>query len=349
VALSATILDVAKLAQVSPSTVTHALNGKRPVSDETKDRILAAIHTLNYIPSHNASHLRKGRSGVIGCYVLDHNDAYTHRIVKGIGNGLTGSDLSMLFVSAAEFDNDFSKAYRFFLGRNIEGLLLCHYLAVLQNPIEEITNSPFPVIALNMRVEGMKSILPDNVSGGMLAADHLYASGMRHPGMICGPQTRLSTIERLEGFRKRISALELPFPESRYIYGTYAYEHGYDAALELIRRDKKIDGIFCANDYLAAGAMNRLTEAGYKIPEDIRILGCDNRDFSAFWPVPISTFELPFEEMGFLGVSELRCAINSKVSHRESRVLQPKLLVRASTSRSAGSREKPEQEARINA
>jgi LacI family transcriptional regulator len=167
----------------------------------------------------------------------------------------------------------------------------------------------------------------------MLAADHLYASGMRRPAMICGYQTRLATIERLEGFRKRLGALEMPFPESRYIYGSYTYKHGYDAALELIRRDKKIDGIFCANDYLAAGAMNRLTEAGYNIPGDIRILGCDNRDFSAFWPVPISTFELPFEEMGFLGVSELRCAINSKVSNTESRVLQPKLLVRASTSR----------------
>jgi LacI family transcriptional regulator len=189
-----------------------------------------------------------------------------------------------------------------------------------------------------MKIEGLRSVLQDNVSGGMLAADHLYASGMRRPAMICGPQTRLSTIDRLEGFRKRIDDLDLPFPASRYIYGSYEYAHGYDAALELIRRDKKIDGIFCANDYLAAGAMNRLTAAGYKIPGDIRILGYDNRDFSAFWPIPISTFELPFEEMGFIGVSELRCAMGSNAPNTEFRVLQPKLLVRASTSRSAGRR-----------
>jgi LacI family transcriptional regulator len=332
-AAAATILDVAKLAQVSPSTVTHALNGKRPVNSETKNRILAAIDALSYVPSHNASRLRTGKTGVIGCFVIDITVPHANRIVKGIESGLAGSDLSMLFVSGVEFGNDFSKAYQFFLSRNIEGLLLCHYLAVLQHPIKEMFSSPFPIVAINMQVEGITSVMLDNTGGGMQAADHLCAAGMSCPAMICGPAARLSTIQRLDGFQTRLRARGLDVPENRAIYGDYTYEHGSRAALELIRREKNIDGIFCANDDIAAGAISRLTSAGYRVPDDIRVLGCDNRDFSAFWPVPISTFELPFEEMGLLGLNTLCGAMSSAASGGESSVLRPKLIVRASTVR----------------
>jgi LacI family transcriptional regulator len=328
----ATILDVAKLAQVSPSTVTHALNGKRPVGRETKERINSAIKTLGYIPSYSASHLRKGRSGIIGCYVLDITETFTNKIVKGIERGLAGSGLSMLFVSGVEFGNDFSKAYQFLLHHDIEGLLLGHHIPATFESVDELRNPDIPVISINMELDGVKSIYPDNLNGGMLAADHLYASGMRHPAMICGPQNRISSTLRFKGFKKRIIELGLAFSESRFIHGDYTYEHGYNAAEKLLTDEPNINGICCANDYIAAGAINRLTSMGYRIPEDIKIIGYDNRDFSEFWHIPISTFEQPLEEMGFLGSSALQCVLKSGILDMKPEVLQPKLIPRTSTS-----------------
>jgi LacI family transcriptional regulator len=328
---SATILDVAKLARVSPSTVSHALNGKRPVGTATKKRIFSAIETLGYIPSHSASHLRKGSSGIIGCYAIDITETFSNKIVRGIERGLAGSGLSMLFVSGVEFNNDFSRAYRFLLSHDIEGLLLCNHIPTIFDAFADTRNSGVPVITINMKLEGIPSIFPDNYSGGMIAADHLYACGMRYPAMICGPKNRLSVQHRFKGFQGRVTDLGLEFAPTHYIYGEYAYEQGYEAAFRLLQINSRIDGIFCANDYIAAGAINRLSEIGYKIPDDIRIIGFDDRDFSSFWHIPISTFEQPLEEMGFLGISALRCAISSPAIPQEPQILQSKLIARTST------------------
>jgi LacI family transcriptional regulator len=327
----ATILDVAKLARVSPSTVTHALNGKRPVGRETRDRIVSAINTLGYIPSYSASHLRKGCSGIIGCYALDITGAFTSKIVRGIERGLAGSELSMLFVSGVEFGNDFEKAFQFLLHHNIDGLLLCHHIPTILESVGALKNAGLPVISINMEQEGVKSIFPDNLNAGMIAADHLYASGMRRPAMICGPENRISATLRFEGFKKRIAELGLPFSDRSFIHGDYSYEHGYNAAFRLVGGEPAVDGICCVNDYIAAGAINRLSSMGLKIPEDIRIIGYDNRDFSEFWPIPISTFEHPLEEMGFFGISALQCALRSGITDLEPQILQPRLIPRAST------------------
>jgi LacI family transcriptional regulator len=327
----ATILDVAKLARVSPSTVSHALNGKRPVGRAARERILSAIDTLGYTPSHSASHLKKGDSGIIGCYTVDITETFSNKIVKGIERGLAGSGLSMMFVSGVEFGNDFSRAYRFLLSYNIEGLLLCNHIPTIFDAFKATKNSGIPIISINMKLEGLPSVFPDNFSGGMIAAEHLYASGMRRPAMICGPKGRLSVEQRLKGFRGRIVDLGLEFSADHYMFGEYTYEQGYEAVFQLMKIDPRIDGIFCANDYIAAGAINRLTGMGYKIPEDIRITGFDDRDFAGFWHIPITTFEQPLEEMGFLGMSALRCAIFSPVNPPEPQILQSKLIARTST------------------
>ena len=324
---SATILDVAKLAKVSPSTVSHALNGKRPVGKAARERIFSAIERLSYIPSRTASGLRKGSSGIIGCYALDITESFTNKIVRGIERGLAGSDLSMLFISGIEF----ARACRFLMSYNTDGLLLCHHIPQLFENFDDLRNLRIPVVSINMELKGIKSIIPDNLRGGISAAEHLYAFGMRRPAMICGPRERLSVEYRLKGFEQRVREMGLPFSSRHYIFGEFNYEHGYEASFELLRADSSIDGIFCANDYIAAGAINRLTEMGCKIPADIRILGFDNRDFSTFWHIPISTVDQPMEEMGFIGISALRCFISSGRSVPDSEVLQSKLIARTST------------------
>jgi LacI family transcriptional regulator len=292
---------------------------------------MSAIEELGYIPSRSASYLRKGNSGIIGCYAIDITENFASKIVRGIERGLRGSDLTMLFVSGVEFGNDFSRACHFLESHKIDGLILCHHIPDIFGGVQEIRDSGIPIVSVNMKLEGIPSIFPDHLNGGIIAAEHLYTAGMRHPAMICGPGDRLSNRHRLKGFSERIRELGLVFSDAYFIYGDYGYEHGFKASAELLERDSRIDGIFCANDFIAAGAINRLTLMGCKIPEDVRIVGFDNRDFSGIWHIPISTFEQPLEEMGFLGISALRCAISSGSAGMEQQILQSRLLARTSS------------------
>jgi len=330
---NATIIDVARAAGVSPSTVTHALNGKRPVGGDTRARVMQAIADLGYVPSRSAQQLRGGRSGIIGCLAVDITETFVNQIVRGAEKGLPGSGLSLLFASGVEFGNDFSAAYAFLKGHRIDGLLICHHfpMGAVSIPAESLNQTP--MVSVNMEIPGMESIVPDNVQGGFLAAEHLFATGMRKPAMINGPRDRLSAMDRLKGFRTRAADLGLDLPDSRVVFGDYSFDHGYSTAKKLIAADPRIDGFFCANDYIAAGAIAGLTESGIDVPRQVRVLGFDNRDFSAFRPIPISTFEQPLQDMGLMGISLLRCAIDAggRPPAAATHVLQSKLIPRAST------------------
>ena len=297
-----TIMDVARMANVSPSTVTHALNGKRPVKAETRARVMNAISALGYVPSWNASRLKGRFSGVIGCLATDISETFVNRIVRGIEQGLAGGTETLLFVSLVEFGGDYEAAFRFLRSHDIDGLLICHH-------------------------------------GGAMAAEHLYSAGMRKPAVISGPEDRVSTQLRYKGFCSRLKALSLPLPQSP-CYGAYDAEHGYDACRELLRKGIRFDGLFAGNDYIAAGAINALHEHGIGVPEDVKVVGFDNRDFSSFWKPSITTFQQPLGEMGLVGIGVLRNLIANRSDVEMRYVLESRLIIRESSRRAErGSRE----------
>ncbi|WP_332445875.1 LacI family DNA-binding transcriptional regulator [Sphaerochaeta sp.] len=325
-----TILDVAQAAGVSPATVTHTLNGKRPVGEATRRKVLEAIEQLGYVPSWNASRMKRGSSGIIGCLAADITETFVNQIVRGIEHGLAGGQYSLFFVSGIEFGNDLKKAYQFLKSHKVEGILFCHHLPIWKEFNLDTQNSDIPIVSVNMDTPDMISVIPDNQTGGYQAAEHLFGCGMRHPAMICGPEDRLSVQDRLKGFSERVQELNLSMPKDSY-FGNYDFDHGFASAMQLMAASPDTDGIFCANDYIAAGAISALQKLGFLVPQQVRVVGFDNRDFSSFWNVPITTFELPLQEMGMLGVSILNQVITTGSSAKTKHVLQSKLIPRQSS------------------
>lgn len=325
-----TIVDVAKAAGVSPATVTHTLNGKRPVGEATRKKVLEAIEQLGYVPSWNASRMKRGNSGIIGCLAADITETFVNQIVRGIEHGLSGGQYSLFFVSGVEFGNDLKKAYNFLKSHKVEGILFCHHIPIWKEFNLDTQNSDIPIVSINMAAQEMISVVVDNTTGGYQAAEHLYGCGMRHPAMICGPEDRLSVQDRLKGFSQRVKELKLEMPQDTY-YGNYDFDHGSEAAKHLMKDHPETDGIFCANDYIAAGAISALQSMNIHIPNQVRVVGFDNRDFSEFWNTPITTFELPLQEMGMLGVSLLKQVIHTGDYSKSQHVLQSKLIPRKSS------------------
>ncbi len=326
-----TIIDVAKKAGVAPATVSHALNGKRPVSKQTKDKIQAAIDELGYIPSWNASRMKSSNSGIIGCLAIDITESFVNKIVKGIESGIKGGQYSLLYVSAIEFDGDFQKAYNFLKAHNVDGILFCHHIP--RALTQEIKNLDIvgPLVSINTKLDGITSIVIDNNTGGLQAAEHLISCGVKNPAIIAGPKNRLSALNRFQGFNNRLKDFGVTLSEDNIQFGEYDANHGYEAAKKIISKNPQIDGFFCENDYIAAGAINAILDLGLSVPQDVKVLGFDNRDFSQFWRPPISTFEIPLEQMGLLGAYKLKELISQNTVAGETIALQSKIIPRSST------------------
>lgn len=329
---NATITDVARAAGVSVSTVTHALNGKRPVSKENKEKILKVIDEIGYIPSYSASHLRKGRSGIVGFFAVDITQDFSSKILKGAERGLSEADISMLIASGEGFGSDYVKARKFFQRYGVEGLIVCHHLSVDASALAEFSKMGLPVVFINNHVPKEVSVLPDNHYAGRIAAEHLLKQGATHLAFLGGPKDRLSTKYRYEGFKQAIVERGGKLSSGCVMYADYTYQAGYTMAERLFSLHPDVDGIFCANDYIAAGAMTCAESIGKLCPQDVKIVGCDNRDFSLFWRTPITTIELPLEEMGITATRLLKDKLEGVESENmETVMLKPGLIARKSS------------------
>lgn len=325
------ITDVARRAGVSPSTVSHVLNGKRPISDKTKERVHEAIRELGYSPNPNAQALKTKQSGTIGFFASNITELFVSRIIPGVERVTTAHGCVMVFASGVEFEYDVPAALDFLRKRRLDGIIVSYAISE-RRILEALNDFSVPIVTVNRRVgQQFCSVMPDDEHGGRQAAHHLYECGVRAPALIAGPKGRYASVRRIGGFRKEMKRLSVSIPDERVFEGDFGYDSGAAGARALLENDAEIDGIFCANDLMAAGAINELSRCGCRVPEEIRVLGYDDRDFAAFWPIPISTFSQPLEEMGRLSAELLFSLIEGESPQPRHRLVRSRLIPRAST------------------
>lgn len=294
-----TIIDVAQRAKVSPSTVSHVLNGKRPISEQTKERVRAAIKELGYEPNPNAQALRGSAAGIIGFLASDITEFFSTLIIQGVEKSTIEKNMYLLFTSGVEFNNDMQDALTFLKKRRIDGLIIS-YGVRKRISIKHLDKLKIPIITINTRIsDEIPSVEPDDYVGGSMAAEHLLEQGSHRPAIITGPRSRLASQERVRGFIDALKKKGVSFDlETQLTTGDFTSESGNRELPLLLKKDPGIDAVFCANDYMAAGAINAALRMGIAIPEELRIIGFDNREFGNFWSIPISTFKLPLFDMG---------------------------------------------------
>ncbi len=326
------IIDVAKAAGVSVSTVSHVLSKKRSISAETTERVLATIRELGYVPNPNAQALRGSKTGIIGFIASNITELFASRIIEGAERAARERNSSILFASSADFDYDLLEAVRFLKRRRIDGLMVSYAISQ-EAGAELLSRLEIPVVGVNTRLSAaLPCVMPDNEEGGIAAARHLLERGARELAMIAGPRDRLASRERIAGFLAGCeeAGLSLPAPQRVY-FGDFSPVSGADGLDYLLKLNPDLDGIFCANDFMAAGAMNEAAARGLKVPDRLRILGFDNREFTAFWPIPISTFAQPLHDMGQIGAEMLFDMIEGTSPASGDVRLHPSLIHRRST------------------
>lgn len=335
-----TIYDLAKIVNVSATTVSRALNGHPAISENTKRKVRALAVELGYQPNRFASDLRRKNTRSIGVLVHELNTHFMTSVLSGIEQVATASLYDLVIYNSAESAVREAENAAHLFNKRVDGVIaslsgdtdcLSHFDVFFKKKI--------PVVFFD-RVEmdspGVKIVI-NNRKAGYDAGMHLIQLGCRNMMHIAGNLKRNVYAERWMGFQDALSQFGLPVRNDQLLICDFSEKHCLKAAEQIIQRKKLPDGIFIADDLCAAICLQRFKEFGIKIPENIAMIGFNNDITSRIVMPQLTTFHYPSREMGARAAECLIDQLNYGSSGIDSYTigLKSEMLVRASTARTA--------------
>lgn len=337
------IRDVAELAGVSVTTVSHVLNDtpQMRVAEETRARVREAAKSLGYGPNRMAQALRTNRSGLIG--LLSEEIATTPhagRIILGAQNAAREHDLTLVIINTERESsgNSHREDVQALIDRQVEAVL---YATMYHRQVSlppNLQGLPAVLIDSTDRAGLVPAVVPDEVGGAVAAVTHLVEAGHTRIGFLNNSDDVPATHERLIGFRQVLEQHGIPVEESLIVSAPSETLPGYALAKEVLARTDRPTALFCYNDRMAMGAYRAATELGLDIPNDLSIVGFDNQELIAANLFPgLTTVALPHYEMGAWAVETLVQLLHGDVETKRladspTRLDCP-LIIRGSVSR----------------
>jgi LacI family transcriptional regulator len=336
--MKSTIKDVAKKAGVSIATVSFVMNGSKHISADTKDRVLKAIKSLNYHPSKSAINLVSGKTGNIGFILTsDHflrTEPFYTRIFLGTEFEARNEGYYILLSSVSTDFNENDSLPRFILNKSVDGIIVAGKIP--PNLIERISASNLPTVFVDYipSTNSHPLVLIDNIQGGLLATNHLINLGHKNIAYVSGDIDHPSLSDRLLGYKQALENANLPI-KSNLIFTDTSYsgrQAGFYSAKKLFAKDKNITALFAGNDAMAIGVMNYLIINGFKVPEDVSVIGFDDIEADLMLSPTLSTIRVPKIEMGVEALKLLVNTLKNKKSIPKKILVPVELVARESTS-----------------
>lgn len=298
--MTVTLADIARVAQVSVSTVSRVLSNQNyPIKAENRQRILKLAEEMGYKPNLVARSLQSNRSHLVGVIVDRMQSPFAAATVQGIQDGLRNAGYSISIAYSNRDQALATEAINSFYSRQVDGIVILNsWLHTYNDAILSLQDRPFVFVN---RVFGnclSNCVGPGDHYGAQLATQHLINLGHRRIGFIGGMKDWIEAQNRLSGYWDALLKHSLPVDEALIKYGDWGVDSGHQAARALLALEDKPTAIFAANDIMALGAMYAMQEAGLKIPEDVAIVGYDDRDFAAWIRPALTTVRMPSYEMG---------------------------------------------------
>lgn len=326
------IKDVAREAGVSTATVSHVINKTRFVSDATREKVLRAIEKCGYYPNAHARSLASGRSHMLGVLVSDIANPFFPELVKSIEAAAFERGYDLILLNTNYDDERTSNYVRRIIERKVAGVALM--TSELDTAlIDELARRHVSVVFLDLGSAGecMSTIVVDYEMGIEEAIQHLVALGHRTIAYVGGPNRLRSATRRLEAFRESI-ARHLPKAPPPAIYeADFRLEGGRRAARKILAMSDLPTAVVVANDMMALGVMQECRAAGPLIPRDISIVGFDDIAFAVLADPPLTTVNLPREQLGRRAVEALMLTIERPDRQGVEIHIPTRLVVRGST------------------
>lgn len=325
--------DVARVAGVSRATVSYVINGvdNGSVSDETRERVLAAIKELGYVPNATAQSLRSGQTHMIGVLLPDMRNPHFWHVLEGIETAANQANYHLL-VKHTEPHHETSDLYELFQ-RRVDGFILMlstasHSRRILR-PLQKANR---PIVELPNTETDNDCVFSDFGEGAWALLNLLLELNHRRIGFIFGiPEGQEAGMDRWNAFHGFHAENHLPLDEHLVVRCGGTMEDGYTAAHQLLGMTNRPTAIVVINDLLAIGAIRAAHDLGLQVPQDVSIAGFDNIPISSFITPRLTTVHQDTEAVGQEAVRLLLQRLENPEMPKQMVRLTARLLVREST------------------
>ncbi|AHJ01716.1 TPA: substrate-binding domain-containing protein [Vibrio parahaemolyticus] len=329
----ATMKDIAKLAGVSTSTVSHVINKTRFVSEEISERVNNAAKELNYYaPSALARSLKVNRTKTIGMLVTTSTNPFFGEVVKGVERSCYHKGYSLILCNTEGDNERMRQSINTLLQKRVDGLILmCSSLEGERIDVfERYPDIPVVVMDWGPMLFTSDKIQDNSLRGGYLAAKYLIDCGHTEIGCITGPLIKHQAQMRYEGYKRAMNEAGLEFNANWIIESDFECEGGYQAFKKMAERGTLPSSIFVSNDMMAMGVINAANELGIKVPDDLSIIGYDDIHIAKFMSPSLTTIHQPKYRLGQAAVETLVRRLDDKSNEAQVVQLEPTLVVRNS-------------------
>jgi LacI family transcriptional regulator len=333
----ATMRDVAEKAGVSVTSVSHVVNETRPVSDELRARVIAAMRELGYRPNRLARGLRRGETFTLGLIMPDIASPFFCEMARCIEDAGFERGYSVLLCNSDQrLDKELAYA-RSLVEAQADGIL---YIAASPSTeaVELVLANGIAVVVMGRELPGLAldSVVLDNVAGGRMATQHLVQLGHRRIACVGSRSNGEPFGGRVEGYRQALAAEGASVAGPLVVQGILRGRGEYDGIRELLSGRDRPTALFACNDKRAIYALKVAPSLGVWVPSDLSIVGFDDISMASLTRPALTTLAQPRKEMGEMAVSMLLERIQDPDLPPRSKVLAPKLVVRESTAPAKG-------------
>jgi LacI family transcriptional regulator len=326
-----TLVQVAKLAGVSPTTVSHVLSGKRWVAEGTRRTVQGAIEQLGYRPNNVARSLRTRRSRMVAVVVPDLTNPFYAVLTRGLADAVDGAGYGTYVCNTDGIPEREDGFLNDVVDRGVDGVVMA-----AGNVTAQVRTGPaalgVPAVCIGGALDDdphVDLVIPDDGVGSHAAVRHLIARGARRIAMIKGPEA--SGTARDDGYRRALTDSGLAVEPDLMVRGDWTRPGGRKAMHELMSGPARPDAVFCANDLTAIGAIDAVHELDLVVPDDVAVAGFDDVDAATIVSPALTTVRNPAYETGYTaGELLLSRILGSYTGEGRTVVLPCPLVVRDS-------------------
>ncbi|MFV2091719.1 MAG: LacI family DNA-binding transcriptional regulator [Hyphomicrobiales bacterium] len=328
----ATIVDVARSAGVSKSTVSLVLQASPLIRPATAERVKQAIVSLGYVYNRGAANLRKARSNVVGMVINDLTNPFFAELAVGMERIFQAVGIVPFIANTAENPRRQAEVLKSMLEQNVAGLIISPARGTLPDAFGDLQAARVPVVLAMRRLQQnlMTTVSPDNRLGATLATRHLLSGGHRRIALLGGFSDMVVYRERLDGYTDALAAHGIAIsPE--LIVESSTDRHGGMAALRVVAgRDAPATAALCFNDVVAFGAMLELRKMGREPGQDFAVVGFDDTVEAADHTPALTTVAVRPEALGEQAAHAVLGMIQSDTLRCDDHVGPVQLIIRQS-------------------
>lgn len=325
-----TLDDVARLAGVSRSAASRAINDRPGVKPDVRQKVLAAAEQLGFRPNRSARSLASGRSSVIGLVIPTADlrvDPYGAALTHAVGRAAARRDLALILQLA---DEQPGRTVQHILADGLLDGLLISAVAIGSAWVENLIDAPLPSVLIGAHPTrtDLTAVTVESVESSAAAVTHLFDQGCARVGLITGLAGRVDAAERIEGYRLAHARAGRPVDERLIVAGDYTRHSGLSGAASLV--DRGADGIFASNDEMAVAAIWTITHRGLNVPRDVKVVGFDGSAIGEMIEPSLTSVVQPFDALAATAVDLLEARIQGDTAPAMVRI-EPTLVIGGSS------------------